>query len=335
MRFAVFGSASDALSLHTEARIREHGHDALLLSLEHIGVDAVVAADDDDWFFEGEDLRAFDGYVLRRFPSPHRVPSDARDKTWTLERWWQVGIVQRECSRWARAALASIGHLGRPMVNPWMACQLFDEKAIQLEAFRRAGLAIPPTCVTNSTRVVRAFARRQDGPLVAKPLEGGAHTRLVDPEFFSEDVLLPSPTIFQPYVRGDDVRVTIVDGKVVSAVEIDSPSLDVVDYRESPEYQSGEARYRRHALSSSATVMCTRAAEISHHVLSGVDLKRTRTGTYVLLEANSAPMYLDIERKMNDPITDAVVDYLISAGRRSPQDDASRRVEPRVRRRCG
>ncbi|MCB9654069.1 MAG: hypothetical protein H6729_08080 [Deltaproteobacteria bacterium] len=320
MRFAVFGSAADPLSAYTEARIRARGHEATLLSLEHIGVDACVdahvAADHDGWFLEGEDLRSFDGYVLRRIPSPYRVPADARDATWTLERWWQVGVVQRECNLWARAALASIESLGRPMVNSWMACHLFDDKAIQLEAFRRAGLVIPPTCITNSTRVVRNFARRQAGPLIAKPLEGGAHTRLVDPEFFSADVLLPSPAIFQAYVPGDDIRVTVVDGKVVSAVEIDSAGPGVVDYREAVDYQSGRAHYKRHALPPSIVSLCVRAAEISHQVLSGVDLKRTGTGAYTLLEANSAPMYLDIERKMNDPITDAIIDYLTSANDR-------------------
>ena len=53
-----------------------------------------------------------------------------------------------------------------------------------------------------------------------------------------------------------------------------------------------------------------KAADLCHHVLSGVDLKRDSHGTYTLLEANSAPVYLDIERKTGAPITERIVMWL-------------------------
>jgi glutathione synthase/RimK-type ligase-like ATP-grasp enzyme len=45
-----------------------------------------------------------------------------------------------------------------------------------------------------------------------------------------------------------------------------------------------------------------RAAALCHHVLSGVDLKRSGA-RFALLEANASPLYLDIEQKTGAPIT--------------------------------
>jgi glutathione synthase/RimK-type ligase-like ATP-grasp enzyme len=53
-----------------------------------------------------------------------------------------------------------------------------------------------------------------------------------------------------------------------------------------------------------------KSSTLCRHVLSGVDLKRRANGDYVLLEANSAPVYLDIEQKTGAPITARILDYL-------------------------
>jgi glutathione synthase/RimK-type ligase-like ATP-grasp enzyme len=107
---------------------------------------------------------------------------------------------------------------------------------------------------------------------------------------------------------------------VVSAVEIPAtPEAEAaeaqVDYRSREAYRQGAQSYRRHALPRSAVSICLRAAKLCRHVLSGIDLKRRPSGEYVLLEANSAPVYLDIEQKTGDPITEAVLEHLRSPRR--------------------
>jgi glutathione synthase/RimK-type ligase-like ATP-grasp enzyme len=58
--------------------------------------------------------------------------------------------------------------------------------------------------------------------------------------------------------------------------------------------------------------MCKRIAAMFHHTLAGIDLKKTRDG-YVVIESNSMPVYLDIELKTQAPITNAIVETLLSA----------------------
>lgn len=53
------------------------------------------------------------------------------------------------------------------------------------------------------------------------------------------------------------------------------------------------------------------AAPPCHQVVSGIDLK-LGAGGYVMLEANSGPVYLDIEQKTGAPITDAIADALLA-----------------------
>lgn len=63
--------------------------------------------------------------------------------------------------------------------------------------------------------------------------------------------------------------------------------------------------------------LCLRAAAALGQTLSGIDLKFPGGSLglegYVMLEANSAPVYLDIEHKTGAPITAAVLDWLAAA----------------------
>jgi glutathione synthase/RimK-type ligase-like ATP-grasp enzyme len=121
------------------------------------------------------------------------------------------------------------------------------------------------------------------------------------------DAIASAPAIFQQRIVGADVRVTVVGDRVVSAVEVESE--DGVDYRRGAAYRAGASVYRSHALPADVASMSLRAAALCGHVLSGIDWKAGKDG-YVILEANSAPVYLDIEHKTGAPITEAVVAWL-------------------------
>ena len=143
---------------------------------------------------------------------------------------------------------------------------------------------------------------------IAKPLIGGATAKLIDAAARARlESLGPAPIILQERVPGDDVRVTLVNGAVVSAVTIPSAALD---YRDDPAYAAGAASYQALDLPRAAREVAVRAAALCAHRISGVDLKRTADGRFVLLEANAAPRWLDIEEKTGAPITDAVVELL-------------------------
>jgi glutathione synthase/RimK-type ligase-like ATP-grasp enzyme len=194
-------------------------------------------------------------------------------------------------------------------MNPPLASGPFEHKPAQLAALVRAGIPVPKTCVTSSPEEVRAFAGSVRESIV-KPLTGGAETRALDEALLSRiDRGLPGPVIVQERVLGSDVRVTIVGDRVVSSVEIPTSEID---YRSSEHYQRGDQRYVPYVLPAEIEELCLRAARTCNQVLSGIDLKRTPSGDHVLLEANSAPMYLDIEEKTGHRVTEAVIEWLCS-----------------------
>ena len=71
------------------------------------------------------------------------------------------------------------------------------------------------------------------------------------------------------------------------------------------------------------------AARLCRQVLSGIDLIQRAGGEYAILEANSAPVYLDIERKTNAPITDAILDYLFATRPKREAAGKKRRTRKR------
>lgn len=308
---AIFARDDDAIAARVEERLRARGAETLRVAFGRMAGGMPVTFDGARFSSEGADLSAVDGYLLRHFPSETAMLSADPSLSLTTTEWWQRGVAQKERSHFAQSCLMSLDLAGKRAVNPLLLSAPFDLKPLQLAAFQRAGLPIPRTLVTNDPEAVRAFAA-DVGEVIAKPAAGGAETRVLDEALLSRlDAIRHAPAIFQERVRGPDVRVTVVAGEVVSAVEI--PTAEV-DYRAGAAYREGFQDYVEHPLDDDARALCLEAARVCHHVLSGIDLKRKGDGSYVILEANSAPVYLDIERKTGAPITERVVDALLGGG---------------------
>ena len=311
MRLGIFGRASDPLSAHTAARARARGHEVLEVSFSELreGAPGAVTLDGDgaSWLWKGDELDC-DAYVLRRYPAPTAQLGPPEESA-TAAEWYRKGVKQQERSTFAQSAIMDLELRGKPIVNPLLATQPYEHKPLQLAVFHRAGLPIPRTVITNWPDAARIL-EDSAGPLIAKPAAGGAETLVVDDDVRAKlPGIVEAPVIFQERVVGHDVRVTVVGERVVSAVVIES---DHVDYRAGDAYRRGDAHYAAHALPAAAEAMCLRAAALCKHVLSGIDLKLRADGSYALLEANSAPVYLDIEQKTGAPITDAILDWLAS-----------------------
>ncbi len=315
MRICIFGRDDDAISRHTEQVALARGHDVLRVAFSSMQSGAAVAFDGSSWLFQGEDLAACDGYVLRQYPAAHALLAPPDEQLNGAE-WYRRAMQQVERSTFAQSAIMQAELSGKPMVNPLLAMSPYEHKPLQLATFHRAHLPIPRTVITNFPDAVRIFmadVAQLGSAVISKPVAGGAETILVDDDVCARlDSIKPAPVIFQERALGPDVRVTVVHQRVVSAVVVHSE--DGVDYRRGDAYRSGDARYTPHALPHDVEEMSVRAAGLCHHVLSGIDWKLTKDG-YVLLEANSAPVYLDIEHKTGAPITQAVVEYLESAAR--------------------
>lgn len=311
MKIGIFGRDDDPLSTHTEAVARRRGHDVLRIAFNAMAGGAAAAFDGSSWLWSGEELESCGGFLVRQYPAAHALLAPPEEGA-TAAEWFRRGQLQVERSSFAQSAIMDLELRGKPMINPMLASAPFDHKPLQLATFARAGLPIPRTLITNFPEAARIFdddVRQRGGTLITKPSAGGAETLLVDDDVRARLAsITPSPVIFQERIVGPDVRVTVVGGEIASSVVVESE--DGVDYRSGAAYRRGEACYHAHPLPPEVAALCLRAAALCHHVLSGIDLKRAADGSYTILEANSAPVYLDIEQKTGAPITEKLIRWL-------------------------
>jgi glutathione synthase/RimK-type ligase-like ATP-grasp enzyme len=299
-RIAIVGQTDDRIARHLLQVASASGVSASILPLDG---SVPIAFDGEAWLVAGEELSAFSGFFLRSYPAP-AARSFADEAQVRGQEIAEAMRQQLERSHLALSSLLDLERQGRRFVNPPSVVAGLDYKPLQLATFQAMGVPYPRTLITNFPPAVRAF-EADVGAVVAKPVAGGAEARLLGS--VSDAALATiahSPTIFQERVEGADIRVTVVGQEILSAVEIASETLD---YRSGEAYRAGLAEYRPHALPAEIADLCRRITAGLGLVLAGIDLKLNPRQEYVVLEANSGPVYLDIEMKTGAPITAAIV----------------------------
>ena len=189
-------------------------------------------------------------------------------------------------------------------VNGWAAYQLHQTKPVQLARVASLGVPVPATLLGNDPAAVREFARRHPH-CVFKPVQGGAHTRRLDPRHLTDEHLSRlalAPVTIQEEVPGTDVRV-FVAGERILACEVHT---DRVDFRDDPDPHITPC-----ALPPDVAAWCLRAARALELLWTGIDLRRTPEGRHVFLEANPSPMFLGFEERSGLPLTNALLSLLL------------------------
>jgi len=193
-------------------------------------------------------------------------------------------------------------------VNSYRAWRLHQVKPVQLakvcSLHVEPAVKIPRTLLTNSSRELKSFARSV-GQCIFKPVQGGAHTRILTEEHLSEEHLgnlQHAPVTVQQYVEGTDIRVFIA-GRKVMACRI---TTDALDFREDP-----QAGIDPHALSGEVADACRRIARALNLVWTGIDLRLTEKGDYFFFEANPSPMFIGFESRCRLPLTETLIDLLV------------------------
>jgi len=201
-----------------------------------------------------------------------------------------------------------LGSLPGRWINSYRAWCLHQVKPAQLARVCGLGLApalkVPHTLLTNSPGELKDFVDSV-GRCIFKPVQGGAHTRVLTPDHLSDENLenlRHAPVTVQQYVEGVDIRVFIA-GEKVMACRLDT---DALDFREDP-----NVRIDPHALSEEVSDACRRIARALHLLWTGIDLRLTADGQYFFFEANPSPMFLGFESRCGLPLTDALVDLLV------------------------
>ena len=191
-------------------------------------------------------------------------------------------------------------------VNSWRAYQFHQEKPLQLAKAKQVGVPIPATLISNDPDEVEAFAHLYND-VIFKPVYGGVHTQRVTaahlkPERLQKALRL-APITIQEYVPGTNVRSYVIGNSVYTA-EIRS---DRLDFRADPAAQLIPLE-----TPESVRAQCLTIARAFWLEWTAIDWRLTPTGDYVFLEANPSPMFIHFERQTGFPLSQELVNLLMS-----------------------
>jgi glutathione synthase/RimK-type ligase-like ATP-grasp enzyme len=239
-------------------------------------------------------------YIRSLYQSPAAYGVDADEAM--KEDWRRTTLAFRERSTLLSAVLLRWEQLGAAVYNPTTAGTNIT-KPYQLALLQAAGLPVPATLWSNDPAAVRRFCSEREA--IYKPVAGGAATRKVEAKDLTEERLArlqAAPVCFQELLPGEDVRVYVIDGRVVCALRI---VTDAIDFR------GHEQRVEPIAIDDEVARACVRAAEVIGLRYTGMDLKADREGRYKILELNPSAMFLGFEHyagvDIGGPLCDALV----------------------------
>lgn len=197
-------------------------------------------------------------------------------------------------------------------VNPRTANDAAEHKPYQWAVARSAGLRLPRTLVTNEPEAARRFIGEVGvGKTIFKAFlashEAWRETRLLKREDLDQlDSVRYAPVIFQEYVEGVDLRITVV-GRRVFAASIDARATSYpVDMR----MVVGESVVRPAVLPPSIEAALLELQSRLGLEYGAIDMRRTPEGQYVFFEVNPAGQWLFVEQRTELPISQAVADHL-------------------------
>lgn len=260
----------------------------------------------------------------------HRFLLDTHDATVDLERtravWWRrvcpfevdASIVQPQRRHFAASETAQAVHgvldsLGCPWVNPREADAAAHHKPYQWTIAQQVGLDVPGTLVTSRPSAARDFidgfgSRKVVFKAFLASIEEWRETRLVERQDVDRlDLVRYAPVIFQEYIAGVDLRITMV-GNEVFAAEIDARKTSYpVDMR----MVIGEGRVRAVSLPGEVEQRLQALMSALGLVYGAIDMRRTDAGRYYFLEVNPAGQWLFVEQRTGLPISRAHASLLM------------------------
>lgn len=240
-----------------------------------------------------------------------------------------------ETDYYTLALLRHFERRGVRLVNGPATIERVADKLHTLQSLNRAGLPIPRTILGTFPMDVDLVERELGFPVIVKTLKGtrGAGVLKCENRSQFEDLagLLESAEakadfILQHYVRashGRDVRVLVVGGRVVAAMERRSltggfksnVSLGGVGVAYNPPPEMAE--------------LAVKAADILDLDITGIDILFDEEG-YRVCEANSAPGFQGLERASGLDVPSTILEWIVTT-----QDAPIRTCRRRKQRACG
>ena len=216
-----------------------------------------------------------------------------------------------ETSYFTLAVLRHFEHQGVAMVNGPAAIEAVADKLQTLQILSRAGLPIPKTILGKFPVDVNVVERELGFPVVVKTLKGTRGNGVLlckDREQFNDlanllDGASPGADfIFQQYIKashGRDVRVLVVNGKAVAAMERRSADGS---FKSNISLGGVGSSFEPPAPMADLAIHVAAALGLD---VAGVDILFDTNG-YRICEANSSPGFQGLEKACNISVPDAI-----------------------------
>lgn len=198
-------------------------------------------------------------------------------------------------------------------------------KLPQLTLAKKLGFVVPNTLVTNSGKEFELFyEKHQKSGVIYKTLNApfvgydgddafrSVYTTLVKPTPSILKSIEVTPCIFQEYIEKDfELRITIVGERVFSERIYSQDHEDTkVDWRRNVGKRS--PRQEVHQLDPAVEKLCVELVKALGLMFGTIDVIITPSGDHVFLELNPNGQWLWKELLLGLPISDALIDMLIS-----------------------
>ncbi|MFN0245032.1 MAG: MvdC/MvdD family ATP grasp protein [Planctomycetota bacterium] len=262
------------------------------------------------------DARELAGAWHRRIAIASAIPSDM-DK--------QVRFAAVEESR--RVVNGMLVSLPCFVLDTWPRLRIAENKQLQLELARAAGLDVPKTLVTNDPAAARAFWHGCKGRVVTKMMasfaiyeEGQEKVVFTNPvtekDLDGLDGLRFCPMTFQEVLdKSVELRVTVVGERVFTAA-IDSNQMErsKTDWRR--EGSALLSKWTKSELPQDVERGMLKVMDALGLNYGAADFIVTPEGRTVFLEVNPAGEFFWLERENGLPISEAIADVLLGKAKR-------------------
>jgi glutathione synthase/RimK-type ligase-like ATP-grasp enzyme len=182
-------------------------------------------------------------------------------------------------------------------------------KPYQLRMLAEAGLRVPRTLVTNIREEAHRFYDECNEQVICKGVSNILTLALVlqAKQFTRLDFLPHSPTLLQEHIEGMDYRVHVI-GDEAYVTRLVSPSEN---YGYGLETEDQDILMEAATFPPKIIEMCVAVTRQLGLIVSGISFRETRHGDLIALKLNPCPNFSVYESRSGQPISRAIVDYLI------------------------
>lgn len=286
MKIAVLSRNSQLYSTRrlVEA-IQAKGHEAIVL--DHLKCDLVIESAGPSLYYEGEEVSGIDAVIPR---------------------------IGASVTFYGTAVVRQFEMMGVFSTTQSQAIVRSRDKLRSMQLLSGAGLPLPKTAFTNYSKEEKSLVDHVGGsPVIIKLLEGtqGLGVVLAETRKAAQSVIeafhgLKARIIVQEFIKeakASDLRVFIVDGKVVGAMKRTGKAGEF----RSNLHRGGTAEIVK--LSRKERSVALKAAEAMGLSVAGVDMLQSERGP-LLLEVNSSPGLEGIEKATGIDIASKIVEFI-------------------------